>query len=240
MVYGMIPFTAGAKNGPDPHFLGKKTYDLSAWVKTGVENELLVITESLGQNRTPVGLNDIRNKRGIISAKFSPLVAEPQWWISGIDVRTLDDPFNTSGLPGEQAGRQRGEGPGWIAVDAPNIAPDDGLVWYKATFEWGGSPTQEFPIRVRCEGKQAAFLFVNGIFIGRYAGDWGPQTSFYIMEGLLSPGPNQLVVAMYSGHATEARFDVVPYFVDPVSGNLDEAGGVLFTTLREAIPPGNP
>jgi hypothetical protein len=76
---------------------------------------------------------------------------------------------------------------------------------------------------------------VNGLYIGRYEGDMGPQHDFYIMDGAVQDGKNTLVLAVYTCTNDPLAFRIQPYCIDPASGNLDDSGPA-FCTRRETIP----
>ena len=233
ITYGYGPFSAGAKNGVDPAWRGGETYDLSESLLAGEENDLIILTDNLGYNRGPFALNDFRNPRGILSAKFTGKLEGEEWFIQGVDVTRLDDVFTTSGLPGEKRAMAD-----YIFADEvarpqedANIVQggEDALTWYRFTFTPERSEDLDYPLRLHLEGLHIAQIYVNGLYCGRYWGDFGPQNDFYIMDGLLTEGENTLVLAVYakqSGDTTikSLRVNLLPYKIDPHSGNIDEKG----------------
>ena len=235
VTYGLRVLKAGAKNGPDPAFLGAKRYDLSPSLHRDGMNTLVILTENLGFNRGPGILNDFRNPRGILKARFSNRVDNEQWEISGIDVRTLEDVYNTAGLPGEQMGYHEGKGDGWVEMKGPpSPVPDDPLVWYRATFRWSREEAVRKPLYAHLEGRHSVQFFVNGLYVGRYQGEMGPQNDFYIMDGILKDGENTAVLAVTTYSNDPLTFRIQPYTVNPASGNLD-ASGRVFCTKREIL-----
>jgi len=235
VTYGLRVLKAGAKNGPDPIFLGAKRYDLSPHLVRKGTNTLVILTESLGCNRGPGILNDFRNPRGILKAKFSRKVQNEHWEMAGIDVRTLEDVYNTAGLPGEGMGLQHGEGRGWVEMkDPPSPVPEDPLMWYRTTFWWRKEETVRRPLHAHLEGRHSVQLFVNGLYIGRYQGDMGPQHDFYIMDGILKQGENTVVLAVTTCTDDPFTFRIQPYTVDPESGNLDPSG-IVFCTKTQIL-----
>ncbi len=246
ITYGYGPMSAGAKNGPDPSWLGGENHRLEG-LREG-ENELIILTESLGYNRGPFALNDYRNPRGVLKADISGDVHDEQWFIMGINTNELSDVFNTGALPGEQLGlHPAGWSPGddkptpatdpWATAEAsgpPEPAPDRGLEWHRCTFDFEKSDDRRFPLRVRLAGPHVAHLFINDIYIGRYWGDFGPQTNFYLPDDLIVSGENKLTVVTYTRKEGEFKIDLLPYRIDMVTGNIDEEGPV-FTTKKHTV-----
>ncbi|KAI8097667.1 glycoside hydrolase superfamily [Halteromyces radiatus] len=108
--YSRQLFSAGAKIGPDPWFIGTHNYDLTPYLThegRQLENTLVIIVDSFGLNRQAFIMNDIRNPRGIIKAKLkgvdiSHQQVEQGWQITGVDVGKLSQAYNTTGFPDEQ------------------------------------------------------------------------------------------------------------------------------------------
>ncbi len=225
----------GAVNGPDLKF-GSKTFDLSPAVQWGQKNTLHVLTESLGQNKVFWLIYDVRNPRGVLSANFSVPFLEGKWYLSGTDVTTVEDPYNISSLPGENLGFQKGAGEGWIECTAPlKIAPEDQVIWYKTQFQWHPAENERIPLRVHVNGKANVNIFLNGLYIGRYWGEAGPQHDFYVMDGILRDGANDLVLGCWTTLADEIQVAILPYKVQLDSGNLDDTNGTVFATTKHLI-----
>ncbi len=228
ITYGYKPWSAGAKNGPDPAFRGAKTYALSGRLEANERHELIVLTENLGYNRGPFGINDFRNPRGILQAKLSG-VAQERWSIGGVRAGVTDPVFNTTALPGESAALRPKKGDGFARLaEAPALAPDDGLVWFRARFKLAHKPHLHRPLRAKLSGRAVAHIFLNGVYCGRYWGDFGPQTDFYLPEGLLVNGENQLAIAAYAVAANSGfGLAILPYRIHRQSGNLASDGEVF-------------
>ncbi len=226
---------AGAVNGPDLKF-GSKTFDLSPAVQWGQKNTIYVLTESLGQNKVFWLIYDVRNPRGLLKANFSAPFLEGKWSLYGTDVTTVEDPYNISSLPGENLGFQKGEGEGWVECTAPlKISPDDQVVWYKTQFQWHLDETHRIPLRIHLDGKVNVNIFVNGLYIGRYWGEMGPQHDFYVMDGLLQDGVNDVVLGCWTSQVDEIQVQILPYKIQLNSGNLDDANGTIFATTRHSV-----
>jgi hypothetical protein len=227
----IAPTSPGGINGPDPLFLGTKKYNLSKALKLGETNHLVVITESLGQNKQFFPINDVRQPRGILSAKFSKQPTKAQWYISGVDVTTLDDPYSTSGLPGERLGYHEGNGNGWEPVDELALQPSDQLAWFKTTFQWNLPSDTWIPMRLHLEGMHNANIYLNGHYIGRYWGEYGPQHEFFLMDKFLQQGENIIVLACWTTTDDTFKAEVLPYTINPSSGNIDPTGPVAATKM---------
>ncbi|HME52792.1 MAG TPA: beta-galactosidase [Candidatus Lokiarchaeia archaeon] len=218
----------GGINGPDPLFMGTKKYDLAPALKPGETNQLVVITESLGQNKQFFPINDVRQPRGILSAKFSKTPIKSQWFISGEDVTTLENPYSTSGLPGERLGFHEGNGEGWDKITELSVQPSDQLAWFKTTFPWNVAEDTWIPLRLHLEGMHNANIFLNGHYIGRYWGEAGPQHDFYLMDKFLQ-AENTLVLACWTTTDDTFKAELLPYMINPSSGNIDPAGAIAAT-----------
>lgn len=230
-VYHAGMLKRGAMNGPDFRKRGAASYDLSGALREGEEDVLLVLTESLGQSKCFLQINDVRNPRGILTAKFSRRNIKEKWFLAGTDVTLLEEPYNTSGLPGERQWR-RGFGYGWEPVDGdPTLSPGDQVVWLKNRFDWNPRPDMRFPLRLHLEGKHNLNIYLNGACIGRYWGERGPQHDFYLMDRILQRGRNELVLGCWTTHEDGLTIEIKPYYIRTDSGNIDEKGR-LFATER--------
>jgi len=224
---------AGSMNGPDFKRSSSVIYDLTKEIKSE-KNVLFVITENLGQNKQVFVLNDARKPRGIISAQFSKKLMSQKWYISGIDTTKLEQPFNSSGLPGEIYSFQKGEGNVWLEInDGPKISPKDQIIWYKTQFKWKLDNSKRIPLRIHLEGQHNVNLFLNGTYIGRYWGELGPQHDFYIMDGILKEN-NLLVLACWTTKEDIFTIAIKPYKIKTESGNIDE-NGIIFATEKKVI-----
>jgi hypothetical protein len=177
IVYSLQSLRAGAKNGPDVGLWGGwKNYDLPQdKLKTG-KNEIIVIVESLGLNRCPGTLDDVRNERGILQAKLGkiPLSFE----IAGVDVRHLDQQFNVDGFG------WKGDYQSFNMASIPSGVTKPS--WYRGTFHHHMESKWIAPLRMVLTGDNMAYVTLNGVFIAKYYGlHQGPQHDFFIPDGLL-------------------------------------------------------
>ena len=210
---------AGAMDGEDPIDQGSVNYDLSEFLVLG-KNTLFIITENLGQMKTFFVNNNARVPRGIISAEFSDSLEEEEWFISGRNVTELNQIFETSGLPGEIFSYHLGESDKYFDIGSYlRLLPEDKITWYKTTFNWSPATNIRAPLKVHIEGNLNANIYLNGVYIGRYWGEFGPQYEFFMMDGLLEK-ENVLVLACWTLKETELVITVEPYEIDLESGNL--------------------
>jgi hypothetical protein len=177
IVYSLQSLRAGAKNGPDVGLWGGwKNYDLPQdKVKTG-QNEIIVIVESLGLNRCPGTLDDVRNERGILQAKVGkiPLSFE----IAGVDVRQLDQQFNVDGFGFKGAYQSVNMASIPTGITKPS--------WYRGTFQHKVDSKWIAPLRMVLAGDNMAYVTLNGVLIAKYYGlHQGPQHDFFVPDGLL-------------------------------------------------------
>jgi hypothetical protein len=219
MTYSLSMLRPGAKNGPDFGF-GKHTYNVPTLLVKQGENEIICVVENLGLNRCPGPLNDTRVPRGIIDAKM--VGYEFKWFISGVDVRKLDNVFNHTGIADNQP---------FIKMDA--IKGGDVPLGVLVPTVFKGAFTYESkaiaPIRLNMGGDNSAMVTINNVLIARYYGNkGGPQTDFYIPDGILAK-ENTIEVLTYSGDiekksGLKMKFDL--WKVDGLmkSGNVTKDG----------------
>lgn len=263
--YSHNAISAGAMHFADVHYAGRKTHDLTPHLSADSddgEHTVVILVESLGQSRSPFLLNDVRNRRGLLSARLSRVASDLRWDIVGVDVTKLRDPFNTSGLPleGEATAPSLpaasstigggaaaawtplaggGGGGGGSTLSIP-LTPRPGLVWVRAHFDApataAGAPLAgcgrgsglAYPLRLVLDGAPAsAHLWINGLLIGRFIEPLGPQSSFYVPDGLLTERHNLLAVAAYSPRPVNLVVRLQPWVVASTTGNLDPRGGVF-------------
>ncbi|MEJ2251063.1 MAG: beta galactosidase jelly roll domain-containing protein [Candidatus Lokiarchaeota archaeon] len=156
-----------------------------------------------------------------------------KWYISGIDVTQLDMPYSTAGLPGEKFNYHLGEGEGWSPVKTKlKISPENQIKWIKTTFDFNLEDSLRFPLRLRIQGKHNAHIFLNGVYIGKYWGRYGPQYNFYLMDGLLFNKENVLTIACWTIEETDISLSIEPYKIEEESGNLNEQGKIFITKYK--------
>lgn len=234
--------SAGAMHGIDLPHAGKKRHNLShamnavSPVANGVQ-EVLILVLSFGQSRCPFLLNDIRNKRGLLSARLSrrAKAKDVQWSVAGVNVAELDNPYSSAGLPMEAEMNDPLTTNGLVSVAAPRVVADEGVVYYRATFKVpqctvvGGNVRYPLRIRVRSCRHALGVFWVNGLQIGRYVDVLGPQHNFYIPEGVITNHEsNLLVIAVYGPVDGDFEVKILPWIVEDESGNMNDVIGDVF------------
>ncbi|KAI9487122.1 MAG: glycoside hydrolase superfamily [Benjaminiella poitrasii] len=229
--YSRQLFMPGAKIGPDPYFLGSHKYNLSPFLShtDSLENELVIMVESFGLSRQAFIMNDIRNPRGMISAKLKGLENnQTQWEITGVDVRKLSNPYSSTGFPDEN------KTTGWktyknaecedkIDCRLP-ITVAQGVQWYRFRFDnelKKSASSYNVPLRLHLSGEWTAMIFVNDVFIARYYGNGdGPQHDFYLPDELIRAKNNEVRILAYTWKDTEGELLIAGWPVLADSGNL--------------------
>ncbi|RIB17023.1 Glycoside Hydrolase Family 35 protein [Gigaspora rosea] len=230
-------FFPGSKNGPELFkSLGGKKYDITQFLHPNGDeekNSVIILVENWGINRQAVIFNDCRNPRGIISSNIDGLVKETNltWSICGVDLRKLDNPFNTSGIPDEEnknlEWKESEKG-----ISNYGVIPNDGIKWW--SFRFSHPMESKFkdilnaPLRLVLQGAFTSYIFLNGTIIGRYYGNGDcAQHDYYLMDGLLKFGDeeNQITMMVYSWETVnpeEIIVEVRGWEIDDVkkTGNL--------------------
>ncbi|KAG2171516.1 hypothetical protein INT43_008242 [Umbelopsis isabellina] len=241
--YSRQLFMPGAKIGPDPYFIGSQKYKLPNELmnENGI-NELVITVDSFGLCRQAFIMNDIRNPRGIISAKLSGLdgqakkEADQGWQINGVDVTQLSNQYDTTGWPDERLKTSHWD-PLAVVEEVKNhpvttfqVLTADGPKWIRFTFDFDvlkRNPDMQFPLRLHLDGAFTAIIILNDVVVGRYYGNGdGPQHDFYLMDGLIHPLDNQIEMLVYSWEdVNEAQVSISGWPVQPGSGNLAKPYG---------------
>jgi beta-galactosidase GanA len=182
-------------------------------LKTGQDNVIAVLTESLGHDEGWVAGPAAQSPQGILEASFDSGTAV-SWKIQGnVGGEQGGDPtqglMNASGLFGERNGWYR---PGfddgnWQSVSLPDswngrLGPG-AIGWYRAHFSLNLPIGVQAPIGLTIPHvSDKAIIWVNGWLIGRYWEQRGPQHQFYLPQGILNPqGDNVVAIAVWNrGH----------------------------------------
>lgn len=243
--YSRQLFQPGAKIGPDPSFLGTRTYDLNPYLTRGEHNTLLVLVDSFGLSRQAFIMNDVRNPRGIISAAVKGVpTGNLTWSVTGVDVRKLHNPFESTGIPDDTEGGTWASAPKGL----DRVVRDAGPTWYKCEFihPFPSERKVRAPLRLVVEGGFTAYIMLNGVVVGKYYGEGegegsagdSPQHDFYLMDGLVKPTGNVLTMLVYTWKAgTDVSVQVKGWNVERGSGNLVKRGveGKPFWVISEEV-----
>lgn len=247
--YSHNAMSAGSMHAVDLHHAGKKRHSLSKALKNDIAqsrgyDEVIILVFSCGQSRAPFFLNDVRNRRGLLSAKLKcrAKVQEAQWYIGGVDMTRSDDAFSSSGFALEDVANDLTHEQGFGPVTSLSIAANAGVAFFRSTFKtpansvMGGSVLYPLRLKLFSAPGVVAMLWVNGLLIGRYVADLGPQSDFYVPQGLITSSKNNsVVVAAYGDMDSTLSVKLVPWVVDPISGNIDDAGGEVFAQRRASF-----
>ncbi|KAA8497260.1 putative beta-galactosidase B [Porphyridium purpureum] len=228
LTYSHNAISAGAMHFQDFWWSGKKNYDITDQVASNLSEpdangmcsqDVIILVHSFGQNRQAFLLNDVRNKRGLLSAKLSASgVQNERWSIYGVSTADVSNPFNIGGIPREAdfAALSLADTNGWSALKQDPLSQiavraSEGLRWLRCSFKTpqrlssvssssgsstgaGGDGTSlRMPLRVQLSGGPtlSVLVYVNGTLIARWMSDVGPQNDFYVMERLLEEGPEK-------------------------------------------------
>ncbi|KAF9292572.1 hypothetical protein BGZ68_003478, partial [Mortierella alpina] len=296
MTYSRQLLSPGAKMGYDPAFLGAHRFEITpdaleaaTSMQSGgmmategrpeivsarleqeqeqVEHEIILVIDSFGLSRQPFVVDDVRNPRGLLSARVlggAVIPGSESWQVAGVDVRELDMAYESTGFPDERSEQD------WQAVatsdehlDLPYVEPDQGVTWWRTRFE--GAPTfnANIPLCCRLEGDFSAMILLNNVLVGRYFGADSPQQDFYLMDGLLhasgSGQSNELKLMIYGSEGTESLGNrttvrILPWRIEDAQGELGrlsgnalfnadeiqskEAQAGAFWTFRQTVPHG--
>ncbi|KAF9931874.1 hypothetical protein FBU30_009454 [Linnemannia zychae] len=258
MVYSRTLLTPGAKVGHDPISFGghqflvtPKALNASTTQKIEAnyriqEHEIILVIDSVGLSRMPFVLNDVRNPRGLLSARVqgkSVIKNSETWQVTGVDVRELEMAHSSTGFPDEH------EQTGWKATTTDITScldPAYGQVtWWRTRFEGppgslnesvtanGQSLTAHIPLCLRIEGEFSAMIILNNVLVGRYFGSDSPQHDFYMMDGLVhkadSGKTNELKLLIYGtpkeDSSSKIRVRLLPWIVEDAQGLLNQWSG---------------
>ena len=144
-------------------------------------------------NRAPGPVDDIRCSRGILDARIKGITGSLKWFISGVDVRKLDQVFNHSGFS-DGAWRKSSDAVLDI-VPKGTVIPSQ----FKCDFDWKlDAEAFVAPLRLFVDGSNTAYIYINNVMIGRYYGfGQTPQHDFYVPEHLLVSGKNALLLVTF-------------------------------------------
>lgn len=179
---------------------------------------LAVLVGNMGHNDDWIADdNRFKQPRGLVGADIVGSDVPISWRIQGArGGEDLSDvvrgPLNNGGLNGERAGWHLPglDDAGWEAVTSPSQRPlDAGVAWYRTSFSLDLPEGQDVPVMLRfaddSSRRYRVLIFLNGWNLGQYLNDVGPQTDFYLPEGLLrARGDNTLSLAVISRDGSQS------------------------------------
>ncbi|OZJ03275.1 hypothetical protein BZG36_03749 [Bifiguratus adelaidae] len=174
------------------------------------KNVVSVLVFTVGHDEEGGTSDSFKHYRGLGNATLVGSSETITWKIQGnlggediLD--TIRGPLNEGGLYGERAGWHLPGYPGdanWTSVSLPHQFGTPQVAWYRTNFTLNAPSGMDVPLGVQVTDSDRstmyrALLFINGWQFGRYANNLGPQTLFYVPEGILNyHGQNTMAVAV--------------------------------------------
>ncbi|KAJ3010488.1 UNVERIFIED_CONTAM: hypothetical protein HDU68_002115 [Siphonaria sp. JEL0065] len=252
--YALQVFKQGSKQGPDP-FQDLQKYILPAEKLNRQEtNTVYILVESLGLNRQPFALDDVRNVRGIRHVKLWSEVKEGSggyvndlfakriikklgFYATGVDVKTCLEPFNNCGFPDEDFGsgyEPLHSGESVAACGAGSHAGVSVLTlsretlqprWFQARIKLNLPQGVRIPLRLHLSGPATAHVWIQGVYLARYYGNGDcVQKDFLIPESWLGEKELKVKVLVYDGRKSVGGDDVADWVGLEVKGWEIETG----------------
>lgn len=173
-------------------FARTKTWKISQDTQTYEQNVIVLVVESLGHNKDFE--EDAKNPRGVIKLKCEG--APVTWRFRGGLVKGekgLTPVVDFKGVEKESAAK----------ISLPHDVPSSqfGVFLLETAFELKipAEAAHDFPVFLEIpEAHSKANMYLNGVLLGRYWEEWGPQRKFYLPPGILNTeGKNHLAVAVW-------------------------------------------
>ncbi|KAI8816116.1 glycoside hydrolase superfamily [Fimicolochytrium jonesii] len=194
-------------------------------IRQGKTNVIFVLVDNMGINEAFGGPSDnFKAYRGLRYAYVQTsdsAVVPIQWKIQGTRggeelVDTVRGPLNVGGLYGERSGWHLPSYPataanGWEQnVQLPYTFNQPGVVWFRSGFNLNLAANLYVPVGIRFNQQLnsgppvRAQIYVNGFQYGRYISTWGPQTTFFIPQGIIrNQGWNTIAIAAWGTATTQ-------------------------------------
>ncbi|MDD5502019.1 MAG: beta-galactosidase [Candidatus Thermoplasmatota archaeon] len=184
------PNAANGWNQPDPAI-----FQIPSGLVVPGKNVIAILTESLGHNKNFMLFADAKNPRGVISANMVGIDGlMTEWRIMG----SMYGERNGWAMPGFDRST-------WQPVSVPDNWKSrsldyQGIGWYSTNFSVDIPENQDVPIYVNIENCQSkSNIYLNGVMIGRYWDEKGPQHKFILPKGVLDVnGANNLCIAVWN------------------------------------------
>ncbi|KAI9286237.1 glycoside hydrolase superfamily, partial [Umbelopsis sp. AD052] len=169
------------------------------------------------QYKTPRGFTEV----SLTGSKKTPISWKVQGNLGGEDiVDSVRGALNEGGLYGERMGWHLPGYPdqNWKKVSLPDTKRS-GVSWYRTTFDLNIPKNHDVPLGIRFKESSSterlrALLFINGWQFGKFANDLGPQTLFYVPEGILNHhGENTIAIGVVAvdKEVTLGEVTIEPY-----------------------------
>lgn len=179
--------------GAGPDFAETFTVSLPASFHNPGGNVLVILTESLGHNKC-FEADDCRNPRGIVSLDAGNAQISWKWRGGLLSGETGMCPV----LPPESFDSATKKTP--VALPHTWEPFEQGVGLYETTFNLKNvfNPDMHALGLFIPEAQSKVFIYLNGMLIGRYWQEKGPQHKFYLPWGVLKPGgDNHLALAVW-------------------------------------------
>ncbi len=174
-------------------------------LKSGSDNIMALLTEDAGKSRSAPKIELLED------TIKTALPVDISWKLIGADGamrQTLLSPMNASGLYGERNGWYKTDlndnSSNWQNITIPHKfrEPQSWVGWYRTNLELHVPANINAPMAIvmdkAIESPDKAIIFVNGYNMGRYMPERGPQTRFFVPDGILNKdGKNTIVIAVW-------------------------------------------
>lgn len=178
--------------GVGKDFARAKTWKISPDIQTYEQNVIIIVVESLGHNKDFE--EDAKNPRGVI--KLSARGAPVSWKFRGGLVKGEKGLTPVVDFSAAEKGNA-------VKISLPYNIPSSqyGVFLLETEFslQMPRESIHDFPVFLEIpEAHSKANLYLNGVLLGRYWQEWGPQKKFYLPPGILNTsGGNHLTLAVW-------------------------------------------
>lgn len=212
----------GSFTGNDNDEAANQTYPLPP-LTSGKHYTITVVIDQTGlMENWVIGLDDMKDPRGIISYQlFGRNHTEITWKVTGNlggedYVDKVRGPLNEGGLYCERQGFHQPQPPSdsWESSSPLQGISKPGIAFYSAPFDldipegWDVPLSFQFGNNTSPLPNYRATLYVNGYQFGKYTNNIGPQTRFHVPQGILNyQGTNWVAVTLWAQQPNGAKLD---------------------------------